>query len=182
MPRIRSKFLLCALSLALALSLTPAVALADEDSPAPAPIEAAHVEHEAVVCYHPDAPARNGRTAPFGADLLSNAQTLAQVPKEAVEEAVGGDLPSNGESASAGAAAIGLLSNNGLSEGFVIACVRDESKTTEQLIAELSQDERVVFAEPNYLAETATFEGGRRRSNGRCRRRRHRKRAREPAG
>lgn len=158
MLRIRSKFLLCALSLALALSLTPVVALADEDSPAPAPIEAAHVEHEAVVCYYPDAPARNGRIAPFGADLLSSAQTLAQVPKEAVEEAVGGDLPSSGESASAGAAAIGLLSNDGLSGGYVIACVRDESKTTEQLIAELSQDERVVFAEPNYLAETATLE------------------------
>ena len=48
------------------------------------------------------------------------------------------------------------LSANGEAEAAAgrLVLVRDEAKTTEQLIAELEADPRVVFAEPNAVVET----------------------------
>lgn len=140
----------------LAWGLLPTAALAEESADSPASIQlepGTYVEHEAIA-YVLDA-ADDG-IAPFaldystGNDLVSNAQTLMDVGSDAAVEAIGEDAQERTvEPASLARSASSETS--GCAGRLVL--VRDESKSVEELIAELEADERVVFAEPNYLLE-----------------------------
>lgn len=122
-----------------------------------------YVEHEAIAYVADDATDGTPENSimPFsqGGDILADAQSLMEVSADAAEEALGneGTADANG-SASVNAANDIAPANRQLAEGegdlagrFVL--VRDESKTTEQLIADLEADARVVFAEPNALVQ-----------------------------
>ena len=106
-----------------------------------------YVEHEAIA-YVMDGGAR---TLSSGGGALDGAQDLMDIAAGAAAEALGGDAD-----ASEAAAFARSLSANGEAEAPAgrLVLVRDEGKTTEQLIAELEADPRVVFAEPNAVVET----------------------------
>ena len=106
-----------------------------------------YVEHEAIA-YVMDGGAR---TLSSGGGALEGAQELMDIAGGAAAEALGGDAD-----ASEAAAFARSLSANGEAEAPAgrLVLVRDEAKTTEQLIAELEADPRVVFAEPNAVVET----------------------------
>lgn len=148
-------------SVLLACGLLPLPALADEPSdgnPALQLEPGTYVEHEAVAYVVDDA--ANG-IAPFslGGDVLSGAQSLMEVSAQAAEEAgvaSDEDLAAGADTASAAARA----RSNGLSdadgpaaEAGRLVLVRNEALSTEELIAELGADPRVVFAEPNYVVD-----------------------------
>ncbi len=76
------------------------------------------------------------------ADLLSSAQTLMDVSDEAVQDQNDAGLLSVQEEA------VVQSADAGASQQLVL--VRDETKTTQQLVTELQSDPRVVFAEPNF--------------------------------
>lgn len=137
----------------LAVGLLPLPALADEPTAERAPqLEpGTYVEHEAIA-YVLDDGAR-ARTFSLGGDLIDGAQTLMEVDADAAEEALGDEVGA-GETASAGRARmLSLDSASGETAGRLVL-VRDESKTTEELIAALQADDRVVFAEPNGYVES----------------------------
>lgn len=74
-------------------------------------------------------------------DLLSSAQTLMDISNDAVQgERETGALTVQEDS-------VLQSSDDGATQRLVL--VRDDSKTTEQLVSELQADPRVVFAEPN---------------------------------
>lgn len=137
----------------LAVGLLPLPAFADEPTAERAPqLEpGTYVEHEAIA-YVLDDGAR-ARTFSLGGDLIDGAQTLMEVDADAAEEALGDEVGA-GETASAGRAR--MLSLDGASGETAgrLVLVRDESKTTEELIAALQADDRVVFAEPNGYVES----------------------------
>ena len=106
-----------------------------------------YVEHEAIA-YVVDGGARAFSS---GGGVLDGAQELMDIAAGAAAEALGDDA-----GASEAAAFARSLSADGASEATAgrLVLVRDEAKTTEQLIAELEADPRVVFAEPNAVVET----------------------------
>lgn len=99
-----------------------------------------YVEHEAIAYVVGDAGSGAGLFS-FGGDVLSGAEDLMDVDADTAAEALSDD----GEDAVSARAA-------SADEGRLVL-VRDESKTTEELIAALEADERVVFAEPNLTVE-----------------------------
>lgn len=99
-----------------------------------------YVEHEAIAYVVGDAGSGAGLFS-FGGDVLSGAEDLMDVDADTAAEALSDD----GEDVASARAA-------SADEGRLVL-VRDESKTTEELIAALEGDERVVFAEPNLTVE-----------------------------
>lgn len=142
------------LAVVLAVGLLPLPAMAEEAAAQPEiRLEpGTYVEHEAIA-YVVDGGAR-ARTFSLGGDLIDNAQTLMEVDADAAEEALGAAAGA-GETASAAARAR-MLSLDDASDAPAgrLVLVRDESKTTEELIAELEADGRVLFAEPNGYVES----------------------------
>lgn len=141
------------LAVVLAVGLLPLPAMAEEAAAQPEiRLEpGTYVEHEAIA-YVVDGGAR-ARTFSLGGDLIDGAQTLMEVDADAAEEALGDEVGA-GETASAGRARmLSLDSASGETAGRLVL-VRDESKTTEELIAALQADDRVVFAEPNGYVES----------------------------
>lgn len=145
-----------ALGALLACSLVPmpvGMAVADEvaDFPnggAAAPLASgAYVEHEAIAYVVDD----GVQAFSLGDGPLDNAESLMSIDEGTAVEALEGDAR-----ASEAAAATRLRSSNGEGESIAghLVLVRDESKTAEQLIAELEADAHVVFAEPNAIVET----------------------------
>lgn len=141
------------LAVVLAVGLLPLPAMAEEAAAQPEiQLEpGTYVEHEAIA-YVLDDGAR-ARTFSLGGDLIDGAQTLMEVDADAAEEALGDEVGA-GETASAGRAR--MLSLDGASGETAgrLVLVRDESKATEELIAALQADDRVVFAEPNGYVES----------------------------
>ncbi len=141
------------LAVVLAVGLLPLPAMAEEAAAQPEiRLEpGTYVEHEAIA-YVVDGNAR-ARTFSLGGDLIDGAQTLMEVDADAAEEALGDEVGA-GEAASAGRAR--MLSLDGASGETAgrLVLVRDESKATEELIAALQADDRVVFAEPNGYVES----------------------------
>ncbi len=130
---------------AVAFTSVPLPAAAEE------PVEAAfsasvdlepgtYVEHEAIAYVVGDAGSGAGLFS-LGGDVLSGAEDLMDVDADTAAEALSDD---GADAVSARAASA--------DEGRLVL-VRDESKTTEELIAALEADERVVFAEPNLTVE-----------------------------
>ena len=144
-----------AFSIILAVGLLPLPAFADETPAEEAAAEetqwepGTYVEHEAIAYVVDDG--AQARTFSLGGDLLDGAETLVTVDAEAAAETLGDDAEAGSEAEPAARAR--TLALDGGSDGPVgrLVLVRDESKTTEELIAELESDPRVVFAEPNYL-------------------------------
>lgn len=141
------------LAVVLAVGLLPLPAMAEEAAAQPEiRLEpGTYVEHEAIA-YVVDGGAR-ARTFSLGGDLIDSAQTLMEVDTDAAEKALGDEVGA-GETAPAGRAR--MLSLDGASGETAgrLVLVRDESKTTEELIAALQADDRVVFAEPNGYVES----------------------------
>lgn len=141
------------LAVVLAVGLLPLPAMAEEAAAQPEiRLEpGTYVEHEAIA-YVVEGGAR-ARTFSLGGDLIDGAQTLMEVDADAAEEALGDEVGA-GETAPAGRAR--MLSLDGASGETAgrLVLVRDESKTTEELIAALQADDRVVFAEPNGYVES----------------------------
>lgn len=141
------------LAVVLAVGLLPLPAMAEEAAAQPEiRLEpGTYVEHEAIA-YVVDGGAR-ARAFSLGGDLIDGAQTLMEVDADAAEEALGDEVGA-GETASAGRAR--MLSLDGASGETAgrLVLVRDESKATEELIAALQADDRVVFAEPNGYVES----------------------------
>lgn len=106
-----------------------------------------YVEHEAIAYV------MDGGVRTFSSDggALEGAQDLMDIAAGAAAEALGDDAD-----APEAAAFARSLSADGKAEAAAgrLVLVRDEAKTTEQLIADLEADPRVVFAEPNAVVET----------------------------
>ena len=152
-----SVVLACGLVPAAAFGSTGARGTADAGETA-APNElGAHVEHEALALVADGAAFATFRSVD---DVLSGADDLMGVSAAAVEETLGG-----GTAANARASALALTVDGESDEGGAcavageaearIVLVRDESKTTEELIGELQADPRVLAAEPNWILESA---------------------------
>lgn len=141
------------LAVVLAVGLLPLPAMAEEAAAQPEiRLEpGAYVEHEAIA-YVVDGGAR-ARTFSLGGDLIDGAQTLMEVGADAAEEALGDEVGA-GETAPAGRARMLSLDDASDAPAGRLVLVRDESKTTEELIAALQADDRVVFAEPNGYVES----------------------------
>ncbi len=141
------------LAVVLAVGLLPLPAMAEEAAAQPEiRLEpGTYVEHEAIA-YVVDGGAR-ARTFSLGGDLIDNAQTLMEVDADAAEEALGDEVDA-GETAPAGRARMLSLDGAFGETAGRLVLVRDESKTTEELIAALQADDRVVFAEPNGYVES----------------------------
>lgn len=155
------------LSLVLAAGQTPIVALGDTtpsaDSTAATQPERIremlnqgdYIEHEALALVRSDiaAPTNDAMS------MLSSAETVMDVSSEAVAEVAGkADAPAEMRNASAGISTFSA-DDEASTPSAVIICVRDESKSTEQLIEELLATEGVLAAEPNYLVESADNAG-----------------------
>ena len=130
---------------AVAFTSVPLPAAAEEpveaESSASADLEpGTYVEHEAIAYVVGDAGSGAGLFS-LGGDVLSGAEDLMDVDADTAAEALSDD----GEDAASARTA-------SADEGRLVL-VRDESKTTEELIAALEADERVVFAEPNLTVE-----------------------------
>lgn len=143
-------------SFVLACGLVPVTASAqpaDEGSPQLQLEPGTYVEHEAIAYVLDDS---GSGIAPFslsdssGSDVLAGAQTLMQVD----DEVAAGVLDDGAVAAAEPVAAAARSASNGAGEpeGRLVL-VRDESKSTEELIAALEADSRVALAEPNYLLE-----------------------------
>lgn len=137
------------LAVVLAVGLLPLPAMAEEAAAQPEiRLEpGTYVEHEAIA-YVVDDGAR-ARAFSLGGDLIDNAQTLMEVDADAAEEALGDEVGAGGETSPAARARMLSLDDASDAPAGRLVLVRDESKTTEELIAALQADERVVFAEPN---------------------------------
>lgn len=149
------RFAAVSFSFVLACGLVPVTASAqpaDEGSPQLQLEPGTYVEHEAIAYVLDDS---GSGIAPFslsdssGSDVLAGAQTLMQVDDEVAAGVLDDDA-----AAAQPAAASARSASNGVDEpeGRLVL-VRDESKSTEELIAALEADDRVVLAEPNYLLE-----------------------------
>lgn len=150
-----------ALAAALACSLCPVPALADDGDAGGSGAGGAalqpgtYVEHEAValVANAGGADAGAGIRALSGS-ALDSAEPIVGVSAEAVAETIGEEEAAEAlASAGNAAAAARTLAEDGGEEGdaATVVVVRDESKSTAELIAELEADSRVIVAEPNWL-------------------------------
>lgn len=144
------KLLAAAVSAMLAASLVPVSAFAaDASSTADASSFiyelGTYVEHEAIA-YVVDG---GVQLFSLGDDVLAGAQSLMAIDAEAADEARGGDTV-----ARSGASLLSASADVRAQSGRLVV-VRDESKTAEQLVAELEADPRVVFAEPNAVVQSA---------------------------
>lgn len=137
------------LAVVLAVGLLPLPAMAEEAAAQPEiRLEpGTYVEHEAIA-YVVDGGAR-ARAFSLGGDLIDNVQTLMEVDADAAEEALGDEVGAGGEASPAARARILSLDDASDAPAGRLVLVHDDSKTTEELIAALQADERVVFAEPN---------------------------------
>lgn len=135
------------LSTLLAFSLCPAVpALADEPENAITPLtEGTYVEHEAIA-YVIDGASPYSR----GADVLAGAQDLMEIDADTAAEALGDEAVAPASFALRSHAAASNESNDANGK---LVLVRNESLATEELIASLEADPRVVFAEPNGIVQ-----------------------------
>ena len=141
----------------LACGLMPLTALADEPADGSASVQlepGTYVEHEAIA-YVVDAADDGGAPLSAGGDALDGAESLMEVGADAVAESVDDAAAGQAEGTAVSARSSSLLSES--DEGRLVL-VRDEGKTTEQIIEELMADDRVVFAEPNYLVESSDGE------------------------
>lgn len=147
-----------ALSVILAAGLLPLPAFADEtlaEEPAAEETQwepGTYVEHEAIAYVVDDG--SQARAFSLGGDLLDGAETLVTVDAEAAAEALGDDAEAGGGAEPAAHARTLALDGASDEPAGRLMLVRDESKTTEELIAELESDPRVVFAEPNGYVES----------------------------
>lgn len=143
-------------SFVLACGLVPVTAFAQPVDEGSAQLQlepGTFVEHEAIA-YVLDAV--DDGVVPFsldgssGNDALAGAQTLMQVDDEVAARVLDDDAVAAAEPVAASARSV----SNGADEpeGRLVL-VRDESKSTEELIAALEADGRVALAEPNYLLE-----------------------------
>lgn len=141
------------LAVVLAVGLLPLPAMAEEAAAQPEiRLEpGTYVEHEAIA-YVVDGGAR-ARAFSLSGDLIDNAQTLMEVDADAAEEALGDEVGAGETAPAARARTLALGSASDEPAGRLVL-VRDESKTTEELIAELEADGRVLFAEPNGYVES----------------------------
>lgn len=137
------------LAVVLAVGLLPLPAMAEEAAAQPEiRLEpGTYVEHEAIA-YVVDGGARAWAFS-LGGDLIDNAQTLMEVDDDAAEEALGDEVGAGGEASPAARARMLSLDDASDAPAGRLVLVHDDSKTTEELIAALQADERVVFAEPN---------------------------------
>lgn len=148
-----------AFSIILAVGLLPLPAFAVEPAEdAAVQLEpGTYVEHEAIAYVVDDG--AQARAFSLGGDLLDDAETLMAVDAETAAEALGDDTVADGdaqagdEAESAAFARALSLGDDADEPAGRLVLVRDESKTTEELIAELQADERVLFAEPNGYVE-----------------------------
>ena len=147
-----------AFSIILAAGLLPLPAFADEAPDEGTAAEAAqwepgtYVEHEAIA-YVVDGGAQ-ARAFSLSGDLLDGAETLVTVDAEAAAETLGDDAEAGSEAEPAARARTLALGSASDEPAGRLVLVRDESKTTEELIAELEADGRVLFAEPNGYVES----------------------------
>lgn len=147
-----------AFSIILAAGLLPLPAFADEAPDEGTAAEAAqwepgtYVEHEAIA-YVVDGGAQ-ARAFSLSGDLLDGAETLVTVDAEAAAETLGDDAEAGSEAEPAAHARTLALGSASDEPAGRLVLVRDESKTTEELIAELEADGRVLFAEPNGYVES----------------------------
>lgn len=103
-----------------------------------------YVEHEAIA-YVIDGGAR---AFSLGDDVLAGAESLMDIDADTAAEALGD------EAGAVGAAAVRSRSaSDGAEAAGRLVLVRDEGKSTEELIAELEADPRVAFAEPNAIVK-----------------------------
>ena len=125
------------LAVVLAVGLLPLPAMAEEAAAQPEiRLEpGTYVEHEAIA-YVVDGGAR-ARTFSLGGDLIDNAQTLMEVDADAAEEALGDEVGAGGEASPAARARMLSLDDASDAPAGRLVLVRDESKTTEELIAAL---------------------------------------------
>lgn len=146
----------------LAVGLLPLPAFADEPTAEQAPqLEpGTYVEHEAIA-YIVDDGAR-ARAFSLGGDILDGAETLMTVDADAAAEALDEEADDGAAASAAASMRARTLSADDASSGLAgsLVLVRDESKTTEELIAALQADERVVFAEPNGYVEQVDADAG----------------------
>lgn len=142
------------LAVVLAVGLLPLPAMAEEAAAQPEiQLEpGTYVEHEAIA-YVVDGGAR-ARAFSLGGDLIDGAQTLMKVGADAAEEALGDEVGAGGEASPAARARMLSLDDASDEPAGRLVLVHDDSKTTEELIAALQADERVVFAEPNCYVES----------------------------
>lgn len=142
------------LAVVLAVGLLPLPAMAEEAAAQPEiQLEPGTcVEHEAIA-YVVDGGAR-ARAFSLGGDLIDGAQTLMEVGADAAEEALGDEVGAGGEASPAARARMLSLDDGSDEPAGRLVLVHDDSKTTEELIAALQADERVVFAEPNCYVES----------------------------
>lgn len=148
-----SRVLLC-IVLSLSLAFPSLSAFADTtSSDAAAPSEAlaalesgSYVEHEAIA-YVID---ERAAIFSFGSSLVDGAESLMAIDAQAAKESLGKEESTE---ASASAFSTRSLSASDTSRGANgrLVLVRNESKTTAEIIAELKTDPRVAFAEPNAL-------------------------------
>ncbi|HIS40632.1 MAG TPA: S8 family serine peptidase [Candidatus Aphodovivens avistercoris] len=142
-----------ALSVILAAGLLPLSAFAEEPAAEETQWEpGTYVEHEAIAYVVDDG--SQARAFSLGGDLLDGAETLVTVDAEAAAEALGDDAEAGGGAEPAAHARTLALDGASDEPAGRLVLVRDESKTTEELIAELEADERVLFAEPNGYVES----------------------------
>lgn len=148
------------LAAVLAFSLCPAMAFADDvsgESAATVPLEpGTYVEHEAIAYVLNDA---ENSITPYGLlnnDILADSESLMDISPAAAAEALGADAAVADSSDTVQTYALSTTSAaNDSYEGGRLVLVRDETKSTEELIAELEADSRVIFAEPNTMIESA---------------------------
>lgn len=159
MKMLGSKLVALGCALLLAMGMVPAAAFAagadaaegDGASEATAAasdatelIEGTYVEHEAIAYVRNDAPSASSRSR--SVDVLFGAQELMGVGAQAAEAALG----ESASSETAASARARTLSDEGDASGTLVL-VRNESMTTEELLAALEDDPRVAFAEPNLV-------------------------------
>ena len=142
-----------ALGALLACSLVPmpaGMAVADEvagssgDGTGIALAPGTYVEHEAIA-YVVDG---GVQAFSLGDDVLAGAKSLMDIDADTAAEALGD------ETAVAGApAARSRSASDSVEAAGRLVLVRDEGKSTEELIAELEADPRVAFAEPNAIVK-----------------------------
>ena len=140
--------------LLLLSALNPLAALANEsNSTFPSFPEGTYVEHEAIA-FVIDASASGG-LAPQSGSIIDNATPLMALSSQTTQEVAGSIIE---DTQSLDGHMTPLSSSAPGSASGTLYLVRDESKTTPQLIQELEEDSRVIYAEPNWLVETDSLD------------------------
>lgn len=141
-------------AIVLACGLMPVSAVADEPigegGSSSLQLEpGTYVEHEAIAYVVGD----DDGITPFslGEDLLSDAEELMTIDAQAAVEALGDGAATGSEGASVSTLARASVLSSGDSARGRLVVVHEESLSTEEIIAKLEDDSRVVFAEPNAI-------------------------------